>query len=64
MLKYLGGTIIALSIFFILGVAGADCDGKCMENSLSISDILLYTFYGICGIIIGSVMLMKGDENV
>jgi hypothetical protein len=52
-LRFVGGTMIFLGTILILGVAGADCDGKCMENSLTLTEILLYTSGGICGIIMG-----------
>lgn len=30
----------------LLGTAGADCDGKCMENSLPLDQMLLQVFIG------------------
>ena len=42
------GTIIGVSGFLLLmGVAGSDCDGKCMENAMSIGDTILYGLLGL-----------------
>jgi hypothetical protein len=58
-MKYLGGTIAALGFILVLGVAGADCDGKCMENSLPLTDILLYTAIGLTMMIGGGIVAVK-----
>ena len=59
MMKYLGGIVAALGFVLVLGVAGADCDGKCMENSMSLSDIMLYTAIGFLMMIGGVAVAVK-----
>ena len=50
-------------VMMIVGIlmmagAGGDCDGKCMENSMSLTDILLYTTIGFTMMISGAVVAM------
>ena len=59
MIKYLGVAVAVLGFFLVLGVAGADCDGKCMENSMSLSDIMLYTAIGFLMMIGGVAVAVK-----
>ena len=46
----------------ILGTAGADCDGKCMENSLTILQIIEYCLMGFALMVTGIVGYMKLEE--
>ena len=32
--KIIGYLLVFVGIFIVLGTAGADCDGKCMENAM------------------------------
>ena len=41
-----GSIRILVGFLLILGVAGADCDGDCMENAMSMTEILLYSAAG------------------
>ena len=59
MIKIAAYTVAALGFFLVLGVAGADCDGKCMENSMSLTDILLYTAIGLTMMIGGAIVAVK-----
>lgn len=47
MAKIVGTVLGFCGFLLLLGTAGADCDGKCMENSLSLSDIALYVTIGL-----------------
>lgn len=48
------GTIIGVSGFLLLlGVAGSDCDGKCMENAMPIGDVILYGLIGLVMMVTG-----------
>jgi len=48
------GTIIGVSGFLLLmGVAGSDCDGACMENAMSIGDTILYGLLGLTMMVTG-----------
>ena len=62
MMKNVIATIIGLSGFLLLlGTVGSDCDGKCMENSLPIGDIILYSLLGLAMMVTG--LLMGGAFN-
>ena len=46
MIKLIKAAIVATGIFgffLMLGAVGSDCDGKCMENAMSLLDTLLYS---------------------
>ena len=61
MFKYVGATVAVLGFLLVLGVAGADCDGKCMENSMTLSDILLYTAIGFTMMISGMIVAVRSE---
>lgn len=61
-MKWFFGLLIACGFLLMLGVAGADCDGDCMENSLTIAEILEYTLYAIVMMAIGTFGLVKLSE--
>lgn len=61
-IKFLFGVMIAVGFFVVLGTAGADCDGKCMERALTIAQILEYTFYGVALMALGAFGLYKMNE--
>jgi len=58
-MKYVFGMMIAVGFFLVLGVAGSDCDGKCMENSMPIADVLMYSAVGIVLMLAGVVGIRK-----
>ena len=60
-MKYVGYVIGFIGFFILLGTAGADCDGKCMENSLTMVEILRYTVLGISLMSLGVIIGVKYD---
>ena len=60
MIKVIGYVFVFIGIFTVLGTAGADCDGKCMENALSLTEIALYMMGGMCATAVGALMVAKG----
>jgi len=60
-MKYVGYVIGFLGFFVILGTAGADCDGKCMENSLTMMEIIEYTMLGMSMMVMGIYLGVKYD---
>ena len=46
MKTYISAILICLGIAMMAGSAG-DCDGKCMENAMSIGDTILYGLLGL-----------------
>jgi|TARA_B110000858_G_C17705299_1_gene427931 hypothetical protein len=60
-MKYVGYVIGFLGFFIMLGTAGADCDGKCMENSLTMMEIIEYTILGMSMMVMGIYLGVKYD---
>jgi len=56
-LKFAFGLVTFAGVMLILGTAGADCDGKCLENSLPIGQILLQFGIGLAGVAAGALGL-------
>lgn len=58
--------IIGFAGFFLLaGVAGSDCDGKCMENAMPLGETIMYSLIGlgmmVSGLFIGGVFNGEGQ---
>lgn len=57
------GSIRMLVGFLILaGVAGSGCDGKCMENAMSLTEMMMYGAIGLA--IFGWGVSAAAKENV
>jgi len=56
----IGYLLVFVGIFIVLGTAGADCDGKCMENAMTIGQTLAYFSMGIGATALGALFIMKG----
>lgn len=54
-MKYIFGTMIFVGFLMVLGVAGSDCDGKCMERAMSLGDSLLYSGIGLALMFAGAL---------
>jgi len=61
MMKVIGYIVGFIGFFILLGTAGADCDGKCMENSLTVVQIMEGVFMGIGLMMLGTYFVMKGE---
>ena len=61
MMKVIGYIVGFIGFFILLGTAGADCDGKCMENSLTMVEIMQGVFMGIGLMMVGTYFVMKGE---
>lgn len=61
MMQVIGYIVGFMGFFILLGTAGADCDGKCMENSLTIVEIMQGVFMGIGLMMVGTYFVMKGE---
>ena len=58
MIKLIKAAIVAIGIFgffLMLGAVGSDCDGKCMENAMSLLNTLLYSLLGVA-IMVGALI--------
>ena len=60
-MKIIGYVLGFVGFFIVLGTAGADCDGKCMENALTITQIVEGVFMGIGIMALGIYFVMKGE---
>ena len=58
--KMIGYLLVFVGIFIVLGTAGADFDGKCMENAMTIGQTLAYFSMGIGATALGALFIMKG----
>ena len=58
-MKYVFGTMIAVGFLMVLGAAGNDCNGKCMENAAPIGELLKMVGYGIALAAAGTFGLLK-----
>ena len=54
--------MIALGIIMIAG-SGGDCDGKCMEQANTISEMLMYAGIGLSVFITGTLILIKNRDE-
>ena len=62
MIKYLGYALAGVGFFLVLGTAGADCDGKCMENAMSLWDTVVYMTIGLVMIAVGLIPALNSEE--
>ena len=60
--KIVGGTLMGLAFLVIIGTAGSDCDGDCMERALSISQILINLGIASFAGFMGYHMYKYGEE--
>ena len=60
--KITGSTLILLGIFVIFGAAGSDCDGDCMQNAMSISEMIVYSLIGLASCFTGGLRVNYGSK--
>lgn len=61
-MKTVFGLLIAVGLFLVIGTAGSDCDGDCMERSMSIGQIITYSLTGLVLMLIGALGLNKCSQ--
>ena len=65
MLKVMGGLMMAVSFIVILGAAGSDCDGDCMDRAMSLKEIFFYCGSAlVCGFLGFKIYMYGRDYNV
>ena len=65
MLKIMGGLMMVVSFFVVLGAAGSDCDGDCVQNAMSIPETLFYVGSAlVCGFLGFKIYMYGSDYNV
>ena len=60
-MKYVGYILGFIGFLILIGTAGADCDGKCLENSLTMMEIIRYTSLGMIIMVTGIYLGVKYD---
>ena len=55
------GCIGAFGLILILGVAGSDCGGSCMEDAMSLQQMMFYGAIGIAMITFSIYVFNKRD---
>jgi hypothetical protein len=55
--KFVFGALIGVGLLMVIGTAGADCDGKCMENALPLGQMLIQVAIGLVGMAAGALGL-------
>ena len=45
--------LMITGFLLVIGAAGSDCDGKCMENALPMKDIIIYGLVGLFMMVLG-----------
>lgn len=61
-LKVIYGLFIAVGFVLILGAAGSDCDGKCMENAMPLGQLIIFSLGGIFMVALGGLGLYRLPE--
>ena len=54
--------LIFTGIVMMAGSAG-DCDGKCMEYANSMSEMLMYAFFGLMMMITGAILAISENNS-
>ena len=52
--KVMYGLFIAVGFVLVLGAAGSDCDGKCMENAMPLGQVIIFSLGGVFMIALGA----------
>jgi hypothetical protein len=61
-LKTIYGVFIAVGFVLVLGAAGSDCDGKCMENAMPLDQLMIFSFGGLFMIGLGALGLIRINQ--
>ena len=63
-MKTIINTLAVLLLFAgIVAMAGSagDCDGKCMDQANTLSEMIMAAFIGLCMFVTGAVILVKNE---
>jgi hypothetical protein len=61
-LMFFYGVAVAVGIVLVLGAAGSDCDGKCMENAMPLVDVIKFSVAGLALIALGALGFSKVEK--
>ena len=58
--QILGGFLLMAGLIAMAGSAG-DCDGHCMENANTISEMIMISFIGLTLFVTGAIIMLKAE---
>ena len=58
--QILGGFLLMAGLIAMAGSAG-DCDGHCMENANTISEMIMVSFIGLTMFVTGAIIMLKAE---
>ena len=61
-LMLFAGIRFGIGLLVVMGVAGSDCDGKCMENAMPMDQMLMWAALGI-GLMISALPTLTRGSN-
>jgi len=59
MIKLISYVLVIVGLFMVIGAAGSDCDGACIDNAFSFSELLKYVSIGTMVTITGIIGVVK-----
>ena len=62
-MKIIGYVLGFIGFFILLGTAGADCDGKCMEQANDLATMVVLAGTGIVFMLSGVFFMMVGQNK-
>jgi hypothetical protein len=62
MVKFCCSVLVGLGFFILIGTAGSDCDGACMERSMTLGEIAIWSFIGLSMMGLGAIGLYRASE--
>lgn len=57
-----GSALVFLGLILMAGSAG-DCDGHCMEQANTISEMLMIAAMGLAAVIAGAILVASGETD-
>ena len=58
--QILGGFLLMAGLIAMAGSAG-DCDGHCMENANTISEMIMISFIGLTMFVTGAILFLNEE---
>ena len=59
--QLMGGFLLMAGLIAMAGSAG-DCDGHCMENANTISEMIMISFIGLTLFVTGAIIMLSTQE--
>ena len=62
-MKMIISSILILTGITLAAGSGGDCDGKCMEYANTLSETLMYGFFGLMMMAIGTILALSENNS-